>query len=107
MGALELANLPKLCPCTKHINLYYRHFHEHVCSRKIKIYPIATKLQTADIVTKALPQNLLYGTKRRFLAINHKCYLRGSVVISCNFVFSLKVLRTVHQSFVYSRLIGT
>ncbi len=31
-GALELAHLPKLCPCTKHINVCYHHFREHVRS---------------------------------------------------------------------------
>ena len=29
-GALELAQLPRLHPCTKHINVYYHHFREHV-----------------------------------------------------------------------------
>jgi hypothetical protein len=29
-GALELARLPKLRPRTKHINVCYHHFHEHV-----------------------------------------------------------------------------
>jgi hypothetical protein len=29
-GALELAKLPKLCPCTKHINVCYHHFCKHV-----------------------------------------------------------------------------
>ena len=39
-GALELARLPKLCPRTKHINVCYHHFREHVQSRKVKIFPI-------------------------------------------------------------------
>ena len=29
-GALELVRLPKLCHCTKHINVCYHHFPEHV-----------------------------------------------------------------------------
>jgi hypothetical protein len=56
-GALELARLPKLRPCTKHINVCYHHFREHVQNGLIKIFPIGTKDQTADVLTKALPQN--------------------------------------------------
>jgi len=56
-GALELARLPKLRPRTKHINVCYHHFREHVRSRKVKIFPVGTKDQTADALTKALPQN--------------------------------------------------
>ena len=56
-GALELARLPKLCPRRKHINVCYQHFREHVRSRKVKIFPIGTKEQIADTLTKALPQN--------------------------------------------------
>ena len=56
-GALELAHLPKLRPCTKHIAVCYHHFHEHVQSGKIKIFLVATDLQVADMVTKALPWN--------------------------------------------------
>ena len=55
--ALELACLPKLCPRAKHINVCYHHFHKHVCSRKIKIFPIGTNEQISDTLTKALPQN--------------------------------------------------
>jgi hypothetical protein len=39
-GALELARLPKLCPRTKHINVCYRHFREHIRKRLIKIFPV-------------------------------------------------------------------
>ncbi|KAL7474003.1 hypothetical protein ACHAW6_000506, partial [Cyclotella cf. meneghiniana] len=49
-GALELARLPKLRPRTKHINVCYHHFWEHVRKGLIKIYPIDTK-------KKPLPQN--------------------------------------------------
>jgi hypothetical protein len=56
-GALELARLPKLCPRTKHINVCYHHFHEHVHKGLIKIFLVGTSHQTADVLTKALPQN--------------------------------------------------
>ena len=39
-GALELARLPKLRPRTKHINVCYHHFREHVQKGLIKkIFP--------------------------------------------------------------------
>ena len=56
-GALELMRLPKLCPMTKHINVCYHHFHKHVGKRLAKIFPIHTKEQIADALTKALAQN--------------------------------------------------
>jgi hypothetical protein len=56
-SALELARLPKLRPRTKHINICYHHFCEHVCKGLIKIFPIDTKDQIADALIKALAQN--------------------------------------------------
>ena len=56
-GALELARLPKLRPRTKHINVCYHHFRKHVRKGLIKIFPIDTKEQIADALTKALAQN--------------------------------------------------
>ncbi len=56
-GALELARLPKLHPCTKHINVCYHHFREHVHKGLIKVFPVGTSDQIADMLTKALPQN--------------------------------------------------
>ena len=61
-------NLPdyQLHPCTKPINTCYHHFHEHVHLGLIKIYPVGTKDQIADVLTKALPQNDLQIIKRQF-----------------------------------------
>ncbi len=56
-GALEFARLPKLRLRTKHINFCYHHFCEHVSKGLIKIFPIDTKDQIADALTKALAQN--------------------------------------------------
>jgi hypothetical protein len=56
-GALELARLPKLHPRTKHINVCYHHFREHVRKVLIKIFPVGTSDQIADVLTKALAQN--------------------------------------------------
>ena len=57
-GALELARLPKLRPRTKHINIVYHHFREAVRSGEVKIFPVDTLDQIADILTKALAHNL-------------------------------------------------
>ena len=67
-GALELARLPKLRPRTKHINVCYHHFREHVQKGLIKIFPVGTDGQLADVFTKALPQNLF---------TRHRCCLCG------------------------------
>ncbi len=56
-GALELARLPKLHPRTKHINVCYHHFREHMQKGLIKIFPINTKDQIADALMKTLAQN--------------------------------------------------
>jgi hypothetical protein len=56
-GALELAYLPKMWPCTKHINMQYHCFHEQVWLGLIKVFPISTDQQLADIFMKPLAQN--------------------------------------------------
>jgi hypothetical protein len=68
-GALELARLPKLRPRTKHINVCYHHFHKHVQKGLIKIFPIDTKDQIADALTKALAQNDFQ---------HHRCHMSGA-----------------------------
>jgi len=65
-GALEQARLPKLCPRTKHINVCYHDFREHVRKGLIKIFPINTKDPIADALTKALVQND-FQRHRRFM----------------------------------------
>jgi len=56
-GALELARLPKQRSRTKHINVSYHHFCKHVHKGLIKIFPIDTKDQIADVLNKPLAQN--------------------------------------------------
>jgi len=68
-GALELARLPKLRPRTKHINICYHHFREYVRLGLIKIFPIGTDDQIADILTKPLAQNAF---------CRHRKYLCGA-----------------------------
>ena len=57
-AALEIAKVPKMRPRTKHINIKYHHFREHVKAGLIRILPIDTKDQLADIFTKPLGQEL-------------------------------------------------
>ncbi len=66
LGALELARLPKLRPRTKHIIVCYHLFCKHVCKGLIKIFPIDTKDQITDALTKALAKNEFQ---------RHCCYL--------------------------------
>jgi hypothetical protein len=66
-GALELARLPKMRPRTKHINIKYHHFREYVRLGIIKIFPISTENQLADIFTKPLPQNLFLRLRKELL----------------------------------------
>ena len=56
LGSLDLACLPKLQPLTKHMNVCHYHFRDNVRSRKVKTLLSGTKDQTADTLTKALPQ---------------------------------------------------
>ena len=56
-GALEIARLPKMRPHTKAINAIYHQFWEYVRLGTIKIYPIATHDQVADMFTKSLTRN--------------------------------------------------
>ena len=53
-GSIELSKAPKIRLHTKHIALKYHHFREHVRKGLIKINPIDTLEQVADIFTKAL-----------------------------------------------------
>ena len=57
MGAFELAMVPKMRPRTKHINLVYHQFREHVRQKEITVHPISTDNQLADMLTKPLDQN--------------------------------------------------
>jgi hypothetical protein len=63
-GALELARLPKLHPRIKHINVCYHHFCKHKRKGLIKIFPIDTKDQIADALTKPLAQNVFQRHRR-------------------------------------------
>ena len=78
--ALELAWLPKLCPRTKHINVCYHHFCKHMRKGLIKIFPVSTKDQIANALTKVLAKND-FQRHRRYLC--GKLYLQATYVREC------------------------
>ena len=53
-GTLKLAREPKFHPCAKHIATKYHYFRHAISRGQIKIFPIDTKEQQADIFTKLL-----------------------------------------------------
>ena len=57
-GALELSNVPKMRPRTKHINIKYHHFREHVKNKIISVQAVSSENQIADYLTKPLPQDI-------------------------------------------------
>ena len=66
-GALELARTPKIGPRTKHLNIVYHHFREHVRKGLIQVLPISTDDQIADLFTKTLPQNSFLKHRKALL----------------------------------------
>jgi hypothetical protein len=57
-GALIMATEHKTRPRTKHLNVKYHHFRDHVTRKEILIHAIDTQLQCADILTKPLNRQL-------------------------------------------------
>lgn len=53
-GATEMAKVPLMRPQTKHLNIKYHHFHQHVQSGLLSIHAISTDEQIADIFMKPL-----------------------------------------------------
>ena len=67
IGALELAKVPKMRPRTKHINLVFHHFREHVRRGLVSIHHVSTTLQIADMLTKPLEQNSFLRHRKKLL----------------------------------------
>jgi hypothetical protein len=63
LGALELARLPKMRPCTRHINVKYHHFCEAVVKGRIKVQHVISKEQLGDALTKNLPRDLFVAVE--------------------------------------------
>ena len=66
-GALEMAKVHKFRPRTKHINVKYHHFRDYVSRGDVKLYPIRTSEQPADMLTKPLPAELLIKHRRKLM----------------------------------------
>jgi hypothetical protein len=79
-GALEMANVHKLRPRTKHLAVSWHHFRHHVTNGDIIMLPVDTEDQLADCLTKSMDYMTL---KRHRLAIMgwQRRTLRGSVAI--------------------------
>ena len=56
MGALTLANVPKLTPRSKHIAIPYHFFREFVRKKEVAVVHVSTDNQLADLLTKGLVQ---------------------------------------------------
>jgi hypothetical protein len=56
--AVELANVPKMRPRSKHINAKYHHFRKYVADKTIQVLKVAKFDQLADILTKNLTEAL-------------------------------------------------
>jgi hypothetical protein len=54
IGAVEMANVPKMRPRTKHLNVKYHFFRQFVQKGMLIVEHIAGERQMADILTKAL-----------------------------------------------------
>ena len=67
IGALELAKVPKMRPRTKHINLVFHHFREHVRKGLVSIHHVSTTLQIADMLTKPLDHNSFLRHQKKLL----------------------------------------
>ena len=66
-GALELSKVPKMRPRTKHINIKYHHFREHVQKGTITVEHVDTENQVADIFTKPLAAPLFLKHRKAIM----------------------------------------
>jgi hypothetical protein len=66
-GALEMGNMPKMRPRTKHICVRMHHFREHVRKGAISIHKIPSRYQLADIATKPQPVALFEEQRESLL----------------------------------------
>jgi hypothetical protein len=66
-GAIEIANVPKMRPRTKHLNIKYHHLREEVKKGTISIYHTRTEGQIADIFTKPLPEQPFMNFREKMM----------------------------------------
>jgi histone deacetylase 1/2 len=63
-GAIEMAKVPKMRPRTKHLNIKYHFFRQHVQTGLLSVYAVKTENQIADIFTKPLNEQV-FQTHRK------------------------------------------
>jgi hypothetical protein len=68
-GALEIARMHKMRPCTKHINLVYHHFRSSFKKGLVVIWPIKTEDQPADIMTKPTSRDLFLKHRKEICGL--------------------------------------
>lgn len=66
-GALAIANVPKVRPRTKHINIRMHHFRSQVKSGRLKVLPVDTSDQLGDIATKPLAEPIFVSLRERIM----------------------------------------
>ncbi len=66
-GAIEMANVPKFRPRTKHMNIKYHHFREAVIQGHVTIQAVGTEEQIADIFTKPLAEAKFYKFRLKIM----------------------------------------
>jgi hypothetical protein len=66
-GAVELSNVHKMRPRTKHINTKYHHFRAYVHEKLIKVLQVSANDQIADIFTKNLSETLFLKFREKLL----------------------------------------
>ncbi len=57
-GAIEMAKVPKMRPRTKHLNIKYPFFRQHVQTGLLSIHAFKTEDQIVDIFTKPLSEQI-------------------------------------------------
>jgi hypothetical protein len=67
VGAIELAKVPKMRPRTKHLNIKYHHFRQHVQSGLLSLHYVRTESQIADIFTKPLSESLFVKHRKQLM----------------------------------------
>jgi hypothetical protein len=67
LSCISVATAPRMTPRTKHIALKYHHFRSFVKNESIKILPIGTAEQTANILTKPLSGELFLYLRKKMM----------------------------------------
>jgi len=75
-GAVEMANVPRMRPRTKHLNIKYHFFRQFVQQGILSVRHIAGQKQLADVLTKALEFTTFARHRKEIMAKMHLLHLR-------------------------------